>query len=125
MSNLIKNDSITTKALKMIARAWNGKVLKAHSTVYHQYLLHTGVTDYKKLKGNLGVQLMCRYDEEHTYFTVTTYWESVEHIKLYVGDDIDQAKYYPEDEKYLIDIQYTLHHYDVLYSENSKQLSIA
>lgn len=101
----------------MIARVWNGKVLIKNAEVYQQYLMDTGITDYKKMAGNKGVQLLCRKDDEYAYFTVTTYWESIDQIKLYAGKNIEQAKYYSEDEKYLIDIEYILNHYKVVYSE--------
>lgn len=102
----------------MIARVWNGKVLLRDAEVYQQYLMDTGVTDYRELQGNKGVKLLSRKDEEYAYFSVVTFWNSVEDIKRYAGEDIDKAKYYPKDEEYLVDINYTVMHCDIVYSES-------
>ena len=40
-------------------------------------------------------------------------WDSVEAIKAFAGDDIEAAVLYPEDERYLIDGQSTVTHYEV------------
>ncbi|SDH84383.1 hypothetical protein [Pseudomonas panipatensis] len=101
----------------MIVRVWNGKVLKDDAEAYQKYLMNTGVADCKNLAGNNGVQLLCRRDEHYAFFTVMTYWESIDHIKKYAGNDISQAKYYADDEKYLVDIDCTVNHYSVVYSD--------
>jgi heme-degrading monooxygenase HmoA len=41
-------------------------------------------------------------------------WESAEAIRGFAGDDIEQAVFYPEDERYLVDRETTVTHFDVV-----------
>ena len=41
-------------------------------------------------------------------------WESYEAIKAFAGDDIDRARYYPEDADFLIELEPKVKHYEVL-----------
>jgi hypothetical protein len=42
-----------------------------------------------------------------------TFWESRDAIKVFAGDAIETARYFPEDEKYLLEFESTVTHYDV------------
>jgi hypothetical protein len=58
---------------------------------------------------------MLRRDHgERTEFMTFSLWDSVEAIRRFAGDDIDSAVYYPEDERYLIERDATVSHYDVV-----------
>jgi hypothetical protein len=58
---------------------------------------------------------MLRRDHgERTEFMTFSLWDSVEAIRRFAGDDIDTAVYYPEDERYLIERDATVSHYDVV-----------
>jgi len=46
----------------MIARQWHGRVRAADADAYYQYLLRTGVRDYRSVPGNRGVQVLRRQD---------------------------------------------------------------
>ena len=43
-------------------------------------------------------------------------WESLEAIEEFAGDDIDHARYYPEDADFLIELEPKVTHYEVLTS---------
>ena len=45
-----------------------------------------------------------------------TYWDSLESIKAFSGDDISKAKLYPEDDKFELDPDTFVSHYEVLLS---------
>jgi hypothetical protein len=49
-----------------------------------------------------------------TQFITFSLWESVEAIRAFAGQDINAAVYYPEDERYLIERDATVSHYDVV-----------
>jgi hypothetical protein len=38
----------------------------------------------------------------------------VDAIKRFAGSEIERAKYYPEDEKFLLELEPTVTHYEVL-----------
>src|SRR5262245_29817122 len=98
----------------MIARTWHGVTDAAKADEYFDYLKQTGVPDYKKTEGNRGVYLLRRVEGDVAHFLFLTFWESEEAIKRFAGADIEKAKYYPEDEKFLLELEPTVTHYEVL-----------
>ncbi len=98
----------------MIARLWHGRVPLAKAEAYHQYLLLTGLADYTKVKGNRGVSLLRKDEAAITHYYTLTYWDDIEAIKLFAGEDYEKARYYPEDKDYLLEFEPTVMHYDVL-----------
>ena len=98
----------------MIARTWHGVVPEEKADAYHNYLLRTGIPDYRATEGNRGVYVFRRVQEGKAHFLLTTLWESYDAIRQFAGDDIEQARYYPEDEEYLLELEPRVTHYDVL-----------
>jgi hypothetical protein len=39
-----------------------------------------------------------------------TKWDSYDSIRKFAGDDIEKAKYYPDDSKYLLEFEPTVQH---------------
>jgi hypothetical protein len=100
----------------MIARAWHGCVPANKADTYHEYLLRTGITDYRATPGNRGVTVMRRIEGQVAHFEILTFWDSVEAIKAFAGDDYELARYYPEDEEFLLEREPYVKHLEVLYA---------
>ena len=98
----------------MIARTWHGRVPNDKAEAYHAYLLRTGLADYAATAGNEGVWVFRRTEGDITHFVLTTLWRSVEAIKRFAGEDYEQARYYPEDDAFLLEREPFVTHYDVL-----------
>jgi len=98
----------------LIARTWHGRVPAAKTDAYHEYLLRTGVADYAKTAGNLGVYVLRRREGEVAHFLLITHWDSVEAIKGFAGEDYERARYYPEDDDFLLEREPFVTHYEVL-----------
>ncbi|MFL6259307.1 MAG: antibiotic biosynthesis monooxygenase family protein [Thermoanaerobaculia bacterium] len=98
----------------MIARTWHGRVPAAKADAYHDYLLRTGVADYAGTPGNHGVHVLRRVEGEVAHFLLITYWESVEAIRRFAGEDYERARYYPEDDGFLLEREPFVTHYEVL-----------
>ncbi|NIM51345.1 MAG: antibiotic biosynthesis monooxygenase [Gemmatimonadales bacterium] len=98
----------------MIARTWHGVVPAAKADTYHAYLLRTGVPDSRATPGNRGVYVLRRLAGDEAHFVITSLWESLDAIKAFAGEDIDRARYYPEDAEYLLELEPTVTHYEVL-----------
>ena len=98
----------------MIARTWHGRVPAAKADAYHEYLLRTGVADYAKTAGNRGVYVLRRREGEVAHFLLITHWESVEAIKGFAGEDYERARYYPEDDDFLLEREPFVTHYEML-----------
>ena len=87
----------------MIARLWHGKTLKSVSDEFQDYIYATGIPGLKSTKGNLGVLLLRRSENEIKHFLLFSFWDSFESILNFAGSDIDKARYYPEEEKWYND----------------------
>ena len=59
--------------------------------------------------------MLRRDDGDRTEFITLSLWESVDAIKAFAGEDIEAAVLYPEsDERYLIDGESSVTHYEVV-----------
>ena len=96
-----------------IARVWYGRTPASKAEEYVEYMKKTGVQDLQNTEGNRGVLLLKRLNKDVAEFTIISFWESKEVIKSFAGEDIDKARYYPEDAKYLLEMPPELEHYDV------------
>jgi heme-degrading monooxygenase HmoA len=101
----------------MIARTWHGRVPAAKADAYHAYLRRTGLPDYAATPGNRGVLVLRRTEGDVTHFVLTTMWDSLEAIRAFAGDDVTRARYYPEDDDYLLERQPFVTHFEVLMAE--------
>jgi heme-degrading monooxygenase HmoA len=97
----------------VIARIWKGTVRSADGDAYADYIRETGFTEYAETPGNRGAWMLRRDDGERTELITFSLWESVAAIKAFAGEDIEAAVYYPEDERYLIQGEDWVKHYDV------------
>ncbi|HEY3727373.1 MAG TPA: hypothetical protein VGL51_09385 [Solirubrobacteraceae bacterium] len=98
----------------MIARIWRGVVRRADGDEYADYIRETGFNEYAETAGNRGAWMLRDDDGDRTEFITFSLWESVEAIRAFAGPDINAAVYYPEDERYLIERDATVSHYDVV-----------
>lgn len=104
----------------MIARTWHGAVPTSKADAYHDYLLDTGIPDYRATPGNRGVTVLRRTEGDVTHFLLMTLWDSLDHIRAFAGDDVERARYYPEDEAFLLELEPTVTHYDVAFQSDAE-----
>jgi heme-degrading monooxygenase HmoA len=90
---------------KKITRIWHGITKATDAEVYLAYLEKTGVEDYKKTPGNLGVQILRRVEGDCCHFWTVTQWDSYESIQAFAGPEYEKARYYQEDKKYLLSFE--------------------
>ncbi len=98
----------------MIARLWRGATRAADAEAYVRYLEGTGLKDYRETPGNLGAFVLWRVVGDRAEFLTLSLWESREAIKGFAGDDIDRAVFYPEDDRFLIDRDLTVTHFEAV-----------
>lgn len=97
----------------MIARLWHGAVEAARADDYMRYLEKTGLPDYRATPGNRGVYALRRTEARVEHFLLVSLWESWEAIRAFAGEDLDRARYYPEDAGFLLELEPTVTHYEV------------
>jgi heme-degrading monooxygenase HmoA len=98
----------------MIARTWHGVVPLEKAESYHAYLLQTGVPGLQATPGNRGVYVMRRAEGKLAHFLMISLWDSLESIRAFAGDDVERARYYPEDHDFLLELEPSVTHYEVL-----------
>jgi len=89
----------------VITRIWHGITKAEHAEAYLAYVIETGVAGYKSTEGNLGVEILRRIEGDKCHFWTVTKWDSYESIKKFAGEDYEKARYYPEDQEYLVEFE--------------------
>lgn len=98
--------------MKKITRIWHGTTKAEHAEEYTTFVTDTGLSDYKTIAGNLSVKLLRSIEGDVCHFLTVTEWNSYESIKAFAGNDYQKAKYYPGDEKYLLEFEELVVHYE-------------
>jgi heme-degrading monooxygenase HmoA len=97
----------------MIMRVWRGWTRPEDTEAYAEYILGTGIVDYKATPGNRGAYLVSRSDGDRTEFLTISFWDNRDVIVAFAGDNIDEAVFYPEDDRFLIERETTVRHFDI------------
>ncbi len=98
----------------MIVRMWHGRVPTGKARVYRDFVNGRAIPDYRSVPGNISVHVLERWEGDVTHFITLTFWESLDAIKGFAGDDVEMAKYYPEDKDFLLEFEPTVVHYEVV-----------
>ena len=98
----------------MISRVWRGKTSDERADEYEDFLRRTAYPDYGEVEGNRGWVLLRRADGEEVEFMFVSFWESMDALRRYAGDDIERPKYYPEDRAALLELPDHAEHFDVV-----------
>ena len=101
----------------MIARLWHGATPATKGDAYAAYLERTGVKDCRATAGNRGVQVLRRTIGDQAHFLFISFWDSMDAIRGFAGADVEQARYYPDDANYLVELEPTVTHYEVFVKE--------
>jgi heme-degrading monooxygenase HmoA len=101
----------------MIARIWRGRTPADRSDAYLDFLGRTGFPEYRATDGNRGVLALRRVENGVAEFTLVTLWDSMDAIRRFAGDDPEQAKYYPEDPEYLLEMPPRVEHHEVAWMQ--------
>lgn len=98
----------------MIARTWHGRVSTPKGDDYEAYLHRSGLAEIAATPGNRGLLLLRRADGDVTHFLLTSLWDSVGAIKRFAGEDYMRARYFDEDDDFLLEREPFVTHYDVV-----------
>jgi heme-degrading monooxygenase HmoA len=97
----------------MIARIWRGTVRTADVEQYVAYVRETGIAHYRSTPGNRGAWILQRSSGDTTEILTFSFWEDMDAVRAFAGDDPSQAVYYPEDDRFLVERSPTVEHYQV------------
>lgn len=100
----------------VIVRIWHGRVPEGKAEAYRDFLVRRAVPDYESVEGNLGVEILVRKSGGVADFLILSYWESMEAVRRFAGEDYERAKYYEEDKDFLLEFEPNVQHYRIVWS---------
>ena len=102
----------------VILRKWTGRIRTAEEQEYVAYIAGTGVEDYAKTPGNLGFEMLLRdLGNGESEVTTLSWWASMDAIRAFAGATVELAKYYPEDQRYLVHRPLHVEHHRIVASD--------
>ena len=101
----------------MIARIWHGRTQIKHYEEYTEFMKSVAIPDYRKTEGFVKLTFLRRIEQDVAHFNLITFWENIEVIKNFAGDDYEIAKYYPKDKEYLLEFEEKVVHHEVFAEE--------
>ncbi len=97
----------------MIARIWKGAVRREDGDAYAAYMRDTGIAGYRRIPGNRAAFMLRRDLGDRCEFVMVTLWESMDAVVAFAGPRPEQAVFYPEDDRYLVERDLVVDHYEV------------
>jgi hypothetical protein len=97
----------------MIARVWRGATLAEDGEAYAAYLEDTGMKGARALKGSRGTLVLRRTRGGYAEFETILLFDSMADVEAFAGDDLDAAVFFPEDDRYLVERELAVKHYEV------------
>lgn len=99
----------------MIVRTWQGRTRLADGDAYEAFMIDRAAPDYGAVDGLQGFYFTRRDEGDIAHFLLVTIWDSIEAVKRFAGDNPDIAKYYPEDDGFLLEKGPHSHNYRVFH----------
>jgi len=97
----------------MIARIWHGRTKATDFETYTDFLRKVAIPDYQNTEGFVRLSFLRRLEGDVSHFTLITIWENQEVIQNFGGSDFEKAKYYPEDDNFLLEFEEKVTFYEV------------
>ena len=97
----------------MIARAWRGWTTAEDADAYVAYLEETGAPASRGTPGNRGFLIWRRPQGDRVEFLTVSLWDSIDAVRGFAGEDVEKAVFYPEDDRFLVDRELTVAHYEI------------
>jgi heme-degrading monooxygenase HmoA len=98
-------------------RLWHGEVAIEKADEYENFMIERAAPDYGSVEGLLKLYFQRKNQEKTAHFLLVTIWDSVESVKKFAGDNPEIAKYYPEDDDFLLEKEKHVSMYEVFYEK--------
>lgn len=103
---------------EVILRKWTGRIRTAQEQEYVAYIAGTGLEDYARTPGNLGFEMLLRnLGNGESEVTTLSWWTSMDSIRAFAGNTPELARYYPEDDQYLLQRPLHVEHHRIVASD--------
>ncbi len=101
----------------MIVRTWHGRTRLSDGDAYESFMKKRAAPDYGSIDGLQQLFFTRRDEVEASHFLLITVWDSIEAVKKFAGDDPNVAKYYPEDNEFLLEKEARSLNHQVFFSQ--------
>jgi heme-degrading monooxygenase HmoA len=101
----------------MIARAWAARATTANAPAYARHLQDEVIPTLRSVDGYQGARLLQRHDGDQVEIVVVTWWDSLDSIRDFAGDDIGNAVVTGEAACLLSDYEERVLHYELVLSD--------
>jgi heme-degrading monooxygenase HmoA len=98
----------------MIARYWSARTAAQKAPAYAHHLQTAVFPELKKLDGYSSGMLLQRDVEGAVEVVVITFWKSIDSIRAFSGDDLEQAVVPDKAAALLNDFDRRVRHYEVV-----------
>jgi len=98
-------------------RLWHGEVAIEKADNYEKFMIEKAAPDYGSVEGLLKLYFQRRNEEKKAHFLLVTLWDSIDSVKKFAGVNPEIAKYYPEDDNFLLEKEKHVTMYEVFYEK--------
>jgi heme-degrading monooxygenase HmoA len=100
--------------MNMIARVWRCTGSRDKAADYLAHFEHSVAEELNSIDGYRGAYVLRRDLDDGVELTVQTLWESIDAIRAFAGEQIEQAVVAPAAQTVLRSYDLTVTHYEVL-----------
>lgn len=96
----------------MIARVWRGATLGEDADAYAAYIEASAMKPARELPGVRGTLILRRLHAGYAEFQTILLFDSMDDVEAFAGDDLDEAVFFPEDDRYLVERDLEVAHFE-------------
>ncbi len=100
---------------EIIVRLWHGRTHISSADTYAEFMKERAAPDYRSIDGLKKLYFLRRIDEDVAHFLLVTIWDSMASVKKFAGEHPVKAKYYPEDDSFLLEKEETSALYEIFF----------
>lgn len=97
----------------MIARVWRGATRADDADAYAAYIEESGTGPARSLRGARGSLVLRRIVGDRAEFQTVILFDSLDDVRAFAGDDLEAARFFPEDDRYLVERDLRVSHHEV------------
>ena len=106
----------------MIARLWRGAATPDHAEAYVRHVTERVFPSLQNIAGYGGARLLRRETKGRVEFVVMTFWDSMDAVRRFAGDDPTRAVVEPAARAVLADFDELVSHYDLVHTAGSSTI---
>ena len=101
----------------MVARVWSAQTTPGQSPAYVGHLRTQVLPALRKISGYVGSRLLERTASGKVEIIVITFWQSIDSIRAFAGDDVEMAVVAHEAAAVLTRFDRRVRHYEVVLAD--------